>query len=129
MEQQREALAVMRALGARVISLPGTPVPLFSFAVSYLPVPIAQPLLKRAIGGGRGGKMPSLHIDFHRGNPQSEVIALNGAVATHGARAGVQTPINWGLNHMLLAMVRGEISAGTFSRQPEKLLGVLGKDS
>ncbi|NUM45774.1 MAG: 2-dehydropantoate 2-reductase [Anaerolineales bacterium] len=122
MEQQREALRVMQGLGVRVTSLPGTPVTLFAFAVQFLPLPLAQPILKKAIGGGRGGKMPSLHIDLHRGNPQSEVVALNGAVAAHGKRLGLQTPINHALNEILVGLSTGSIPLHTFAKQPEKLL-------
>lgn len=122
MRQQQETLAVMRALGVRVVDLPGTPVRLFAFAVRFLPIFLAQPILKRAVGGGRGGKMPSLHIDLYKGNPQSEVIALNGAVAAHGRHAGVPTPINQTLNDILLKLARGEMPLNTFARQPDKFL-------
>ncbi len=125
--QQRETLSVMRALGVKVVDLPGTPVRLFAFAVRFLPVSLAQPILKRAVGGGRGGKMPSLHIDLHKGNPQSEVSALNGAVAAHGARVGVATPINQKLNDVLLGLARREMPLATFAKQPEKLLSLIEK--
>ena len=120
--QQRETLKVMRALGVRVISLPRTPVQLFAFAVRFLPTRLSQPLLVRAIGRGRGGKMPSLHIDLHGGSQQSEVVVLNGAVATHGARTGVPTPVNQVLNDTLLELVQGKLPKEAFAHQPEKLL-------
>ena len=128
--QQREALRVMQALGVRVTSLPGTPVPLFAFAVKRLPLFLAQPVLQRAIGRGRGGKMPSLHIDLYGGSaaggkPQSEVVYLNGAVAAHGAQAGVQTPVNRFLNDTLLSLVKGVIPMSTFNKQPDNLLAQL----
>ncbi len=123
-QQQRETLAVMRAIGAGVTSLPGTPVKLFAFAVRYLPVALVQPLLIRAIGRGRGGKMPSLHIDLHNGNPLSEVIALNGAVVAHGKRAGIPTPINQRLTETMLRLAKGEIPLDTFAKQPDKFLGL-----
>lgn len=66
--------------------------------------------------------MPSLHIDLYKGNPQSEVIALNGAVAAHGRHAGVPTPINQTLNDILLKLARGEMPLNTFARQPDKFL-------
>ncbi|GAB4578672.1 MAG: 2-dehydropantoate 2-reductase [Anaerolineales bacterium] len=122
MEQQREALNVMQAMGLRVISLPGTPVTLFAFAVRYLPISLAQPILKKAVGSGRGGKMPSLHIDLHKGSAQSEVFALNGAVAAHGKRLGVRTPVNQTLNNLLTGLTKREISLTAFAKQPEKLL-------
>lgn len=122
--QQREALRVMRALGARVISLPGAPVPLLAFAAQALPVALARRLLARAVGGARGGKMPSLYIDLHRNRKESEVATLNGAVAAHGARAGVSTPVNAALAGTLLALARGELPLNRFTRQPDELLAV-----
>lgn len=123
MRQQQETLNVMRALGMGVTALPGTPVPLFAFAVRYLPVALAKPILGRAIGRGRGGKMPSLYIDLHKGNPQSEVTALNGAVVAHGKQAGIPTPVNQQLTKILLGLASGEIPLTMYARQPEKLLG------
>lgn len=122
MRQQQETLKVMDALGLKVTNLPGTPVRLFAFAVRFLPVFLAKPILGRAIGGGRGGKMPSLHIDLHRGNPQSEVSALNGAVVAHGKKLGVPTPFNQRLTEILLGLVRGEIPHNAYAKQPAKLL-------
>jgi 2-dehydropantoate 2-reductase len=123
--QQREVLRVMRTLGVRVTSLPGTPVRLFAFAVTFLPVQLMQPLLARAIGRGRGGKMPSLYIDLQGGSQQSEVTALNGAVAAHGARVGIHAPVNQMLNDTLLKMVQGELPKNYFARQPDKFLAHL----
>jgi 2-dehydropantoate 2-reductase len=77
MRLSREAQAVMAAEGARPVNLPGTPVRLLSLAPS-LPAFIARPLLAKAVGGGRGGKMPSYHIDLHAGRKQSEVEWLQG---------------------------------------------------
>lgn len=71
--------------------------------------------------------MPSLHIDLHKGNPQSEVIALNGAVAAHGQRAGIATPINQKLNDILIGLARRDIPLTTFAKQPDKLLSSIEK--
>ncbi len=119
----REALAVMKAQGVRVVDLPGTPVRALALAVK-LPVFIARPILAKAVGGGRGGKMPSFHIDLHSGRGQSEVDWLNGAVVRYGEKFGIPTPVNKLLNSTLLALTRGEISLAEFSRQPEKLLAL-----
>ena len=83
----RECLAVMAALGFRPVDLPGTPVRALALAASRLPRFIAQPALTRALGGGRGDKMPSFHIDLHGGRGQTEVRFLNGAVVRYGAAA------------------------------------------
>jgi 2-dehydropantoate 2-reductase len=121
-QQLREMLKVMKKLGIRVVSLPGTPVRLLAFAVKALPASLSRPLLQRAVGKGRGEKMPSFHIDLYSGRKQSEVDYLNGAVVRFGARVGVPTPVNQLLNETLLSLARGELPLETYALQPEKLL-------
>jgi 2-dehydropantoate 2-reductase len=53
----REALAVMKAQGIRVVDLPGTPVRLLALA-AHLPALLSQPLMARAVGGGRCDRPP-----------------------------------------------------------------------
>ena len=117
----REALAVMKAQGIRVVDTPGTPVRLLALA-SYLPALIARPLMVSAVGGGRGRKMPSFHIDLHAGRGKSEVEWLNGAVVRYGEKFGVPTPVNKQLTGILLALTHAEIPLTEFGGQPEKLL-------
>jgi 2-dehydropantoate 2-reductase len=124
-QQLREALSVMKKLDLHVVSLPGTPVRLLAFAVKSLPASLSRPLLQRAVGKGRGEKMPSFHIDLYAGRTQSEVDYLNGAVVRFGAQVGVPTPVNRLLNETLLALARGELPRETFALQPEKLLAEL----
>lgn len=121
MDMLREALHVMRALGVRVVDLPGVPVRALALGTK-LPEFVARPLMRKAVGGGRGGKMPSFHIDLHSGRGKSEVEWLNGAVVRYGEKAGIPTPVNQVLTETLLALTRGERTPGEFSRQPEKLL-------
>ncbi len=116
-----ETLSVMRAHGIRVVDLPGTPVRLLALGVS-LPAFISRPLLKKAVGGGRGGKMPSFHIDLHSGRGRSEVEWLNGAVVRYGKQKNIPTPVNQFLTETLMSLTRGELPVETFARQPEKLL-------
>jgi 2-dehydropantoate 2-reductase len=125
--QLREALAVMRAENIHVVDLPATPVRLLAFSIRYLPSFIARPLLRRAVGGGRGGKMPSFHIDLYAGRRKSEVDYLNGAVVRYASRSGMKATANRMLNETLLALARQEIPLDTFARQPEKLLVELQK--
>lgn len=120
----REALAVMRALGLRVVNLPRTPVRLLALAAT-LPENLGHPLLQRAVGRGRGGKMPSFHIDLYSGRGHSEVEWLNGAVVRYGERVGVAAPVNRFLNETLLALTRNELPREAYARQPEKLLSHL----
>lgn len=121
-EQLREALRVMAALKIKVVDLPATPVRALAFAVARLPIPLTRPILQKAVGGGRGAKMPSFHIDLHSGRGQSEVDYLNGAVVRFGQRAGVPTPLNALLTRTLLGLTRGEIPLAEYARQPRKLL-------
>ena len=121
-DQLREALAVMDAQGIKVVNLPGTPVRALSFVARVLPLSLSRLLLRRAVGSGRGAKMPSLHIDLHRGRGKSEVDTLNGAVVRYGERCGISTPVNRLFNETLLALTEGRIAMGTYTRQPEKLI-------
>ena len=66
-QQLREALRVMRAQKIAVVDLPGTPVRLLALALRSLPPGVSRPLLRNAVGSGRGGKMPSFHIDLNSG--------------------------------------------------------------
>lgn len=121
-EQLRECLAVMRAQGIRVVDLPGTPVRALAFA-TRLPLWLSKPFLSKAAGAGRGGKMPSFHIDLHAGRRQSEVVYLHGAVVRAGKRLGIPTPVNELLTETLLALTEGRLPLTEFAHQPEKLLG------
>lgn len=121
-EQLREALRVMHALQIHVVDLPGTPVRALAFAVQSLPAALSRPVLRRAVGGGRGEKMPSFYLDLKSSKGKSEVEFLNGAVVRLGAQVGVATPVNRLLTEVLSAMVRGEIPLEAYARRPEKLL-------
>ncbi len=121
--QLREALKVMKAQGIGVVDLPGTPVRALAFAARSLPLSISRPLMAKAVGSGRGGKMPSFHIDLHSGGGRSEVDYLNGAVVRAGKESGIPTPVNFLLTKTLLALTAGEIHLDAFRHQPEKLSG------
>ena len=124
MRMLHEALAVMAAQGIKVVDLPGTPVRALAWGIR-LPGFLGRPLMVKAIGGGRGGKMPSFHIDLHAGRGKSEVDYLNGAVVRAGMKAGVPVPVNRFLTDTLLALTSGDIGLETYARQPEKLLAHL----
>ncbi len=125
MLQLREALSVMDLEDMPVVDLPGTPVRGLAFAVRRLPFLIARPLLARAIGKGRGGKMPSLHIDLHSGRGKSEVEYLNGAVVRHGARLGLSTPINSRLSDIRLKLTLKELPIEAYAHKPHALLNAV----
>jgi 2-dehydropantoate 2-reductase len=123
--QLSEALKVMEAQDLHAVNLPGTPVRLLALAVNRFPAWLSRPFLRRAVGAGRGGKMPSFYIDLYGGRGTSEVDYLNGAVVRFGERLGINTPANRHLNQTLLGLTRGDIPLGEFTRQPEKLLNKL----
>jgi 2-dehydropantoate 2-reductase len=125
MRMLREALAVISALRIHVVDLPGTPVRALAWG-ARLPAALARPLMVRAVGGGRGGKMPSFHIDLHSGRKVSEVDYLNGAVVRAGKKAGVPTPVNKYLTQTLLALTRGDLPLESYARQPQRLLSAAG---
>jgi 2-dehydropantoate 2-reductase len=120
----RECLAVMQAQKIPVVDLPGTPVRALAFA-ARLPLWASKPLLERAAGAGRGGKMPSFHIDLYSGRGKSEVEYLHGAVVRAGEKFGVPTPISKILTGTLMKLTNKEIPLKEFAGRPEKLLDLL----
>ncbi len=73
--------------------------------IRYAPKALIRPILRSQIGGARGGKLPSLHIDLHSGKGRSEVGWLNGAVVRKGGEVGVATPVNQVLTEVLSELV------------------------
>ena len=124
MRMAKEALAVIAAQGAHVVNLPKLPVQALALAM-HLPAFLARPAMMKVVGGGRGGKMPSFHIDLHAGRLKSEVEYLHGAVVRYGERSGVPTPVSRLLTDTLLAMVRGDVPIAEFSHKPDRLIGLL----
>lgn len=121
----RETLAVMSAMGIPVTNLPGTPAAALAFAVRHLPAPISQPILQRALGRGRGDKLPSFHLDLHSGRGRSEVNYLNGAVVRAGQAIGIATPINAMLASLLERLTAKPAEISTYRKQPGQLLAEL----
>lgn len=120
--QLREALRVMAAQNIPVVDLPATPVRLLAWIISKLPYAASRPLLARAVGAGRGAKMPSFHIDLYAGRKKSEVDYLNGAVVRYGKKFHVATPVNRVLTDILSGMTSGAIQKEEYAHKPEKLL-------
>jgi len=123
--QLRESLKVMAAQKIPVCDLPATPVRAMALIAKSLPIAISRPLLARAVGRGRGEKMPSFHVDLYGGSEKSEVGYLNGAVVRAGDRLGVATPVNRLLNLTLQSLVDHSIPKYAYAHQPEKLLALL----
>jgi 2-dehydropantoate 2-reductase len=120
----RECLAVMDAQGIPVVDLPGTPVRALAFS-TRLPLWLSKPFLARAAGSGRGGKMPSFHIDLHSGRGKSEVEYLHGAVVRAGEKFGVPTPVNKALTETLIALTQGKAPLEKFAHKPAELLALV----
>ncbi len=120
-----EALAVMRADGIEVVSLPGYPLPRVVQLVRLLPRPLLRFVAQRVIAGGRGGKMPSLHMDLARGKAESEVTVLNGAVVQAGQRLGIPTPVNAALLATLTDIAQGKADWDTFRGRPDRLVAIV----
>jgi 2-dehydropantoate 2-reductase len=118
----REAVAVLQAQSLQPVSLPGYRVPLFAWALCSLPAWLLRPILRKVIVPGRGGKMPSLHMDLSRGKGKSEVEYLNGAVVRYAQELGLDAPVNRALHTVLMGIVKGEISWEKYRGQPERLL-------
>jgi 2-dehydropantoate 2-reductase len=124
-EMLRECLRVMCAARIPVTDLPGTPVRALAFAVERLPGSLARPILTRAIGGGRGGKMPSLYIDLHSSRGKTEVEWLNGTVARTGRKFGVAAPVNSLLADTLMRLTDGSKKPDSYLNNPLKLISLL----
>jgi 2-dehydropantoate 2-reductase len=104
--QVREAVAIIRRSGLRLVALPGADVRLLDMA-TRMPAPIARRILARVVGGARGGKAPSLLLQAQSGGGgRSEVEWLNGAVA----RAATDLGGRAATNERLTALV-GEVLA------------------
>ena len=117
-----ETLAVMDALGIAPVSLPRYPVRLLAAAMRHMPAIMLNPVLRRKIAGGRGGKPPSLQLGLAQGNPRSEGEFLYGAVARAGAEAGIDTPVNRALWETLRAIASGAVAWDAYRGKPERLI-------
>jgi 2-dehydropantoate 2-reductase len=96
-----------------------------------LPAWLGRPILTRAVGGARAGKVPSLRIHVRSAArdgaaPEpTEVLWMNGAVARAGAELGVPTPVNGRLT-ALVEDVAANLERRTWLRgHPERLLAEL----
>jgi len=124
-QQIKEALHVMRQLGLQPVNLPGTPLQILVWGIDWLPASLLGPLMRRVIGGGRGGKMPSFHIDLHQGRGFSEVRFLNGAVVLHGEAHGYDALVNRRLTEILEGLTNRSIAMDAYRHAPEKLLAAI----
>lgn len=118
----REVLAVMRAKKIKVIDLPGASARRLAFGVTRMPRSLLKPIMTGLVSEGRGDKMPSFQIDLVSGKGRSEVLYHNGAIAQIGREVGVPTPVNTGLNDILMKLTREELDWRMFDGRPKRLL-------
>lgn len=118
----REAMAVVRRMGLRLVNLGGYPLAQVEPLLRSLPVGLLAPALRPFVVSGRGDKLPSLYLDLRRGKGRSEVAWLNGAVADAGRRLGLATPANRSLTDALLAVVAGKEPWSAYRDRPDTLL-------
>lgn len=116
----QEAFRVMDALRIRPVRLAAYPLPLLAPLVPVLPASWLARGLAATVSGGRGSKMPSLHVALSSGK-RSEVPWLNGAVAQAGAQTGIPTPVNDVLTAVLAALTRTPGDWSAWKNNPERL--------
>ncbi len=121
----RETLAVMAAAKIPAVNLGGYPFAVLGPLIRFAPRRWLRPILRRRIGGARGGKLPSLHIDLHAGKRRSEVRRLNGAVVRRGAQVGVATPVNQVLTDTLLELANTQQQREQWRHNPGLLLAAV----
>ncbi|HXW00743.1 MAG TPA: ketopantoate reductase family protein [Anaerolineae bacterium] len=120
----QEGVEVMKAQGIGAVKLPGYPVDWLARLLSarWLPMAATRALLRPSMAGGRGTKMPSLHIDLAAGRSTSEISVLNGAIVEAGQKFGVATPVNQALTEILSGLVSGRMKWAEYQNQPKKLV-------
>ena len=127
--QLLEALAVMAALELRPVGLPGAAVPWLTRA-ARLPRRLSRPILRRIVGGARGGKLPSLRLHIRSAGDapsaeQTEVAWMNGAVAHYGRELGVAPPVNARLAELVEDVAAHPDRREWFRLNPARLLAEL----
>lgn len=118
----REALSVMDAARIQPVNMGKYPFRVLAPFINRLPKAALRPLLRQQIGGARGKKMPSLHIDLHNGKGRNEVEWLNGAVVKMGQQVEVATPINQLLTETVVSLIHDQGSRTAWSGEQRRLL-------
>ncbi len=121
-EAWREAFSVMSALGIEPVNLESYPFAKLAPWIRRTPKAVLRPILRRQIGGARGGKMPSLHIDLYSDKGKSEVEWLNGAVVQQALHAGIRTPINQLLTETLTCLIHDPMKRKIWKRNNLRLI-------
>lgn len=116
-----EALGVMSRLNLTPINLIDFPTTLLTASAKTLPADILRVVLGNRVARGRGGKLPSLLMDLRAHRPQTEVTVLNGAVASHAKRAGIDAFANAKVADVVSGVASGKINWDDFRGHPERL--------
>lgn len=90
----REALHIMAASGIHPLNLEKYPLRTAAPLLRFGPRALLRPVLRKIVGGARGGKMPSLFLDLQAGKRGSEVGWYNGAIVRKGREIGIHAPVN-----------------------------------
>lgn len=127
LEALREAVRVMDLHHITAVPLPGYPTDSLAWLMrqTWMPLFLQRAIMRPFVRSGRGGKMPSLHLDLANGRPQSEVNVLNGAVVTAAQESLISTPVNKTLTDILSRIVAGEIPWSAYQHQPDQLLAAI----
>jgi len=121
-----ETIATMDKLGLTPIALIDFPVPLLVAATRLLSPGILRIALASRVARARGDKLPSLLIDARARRPQTEVDALNGAVAQRAAASGISAPANAAVARVLDGITAGTIPWDDFRAKPSALGAAIG---
>lgn len=116
-----EAFEVMEAMNLRTVALPGADVRPLALGVR-LPASIGRFIMRRVVGGARGGKDPSLRIHVTSGSGPSEVHWLNGAVDRAANRLGLQAPVNRRLTELVDEVAADPDRRAWFKGRPDRLI-------
>jgi ketopantoate reductase len=125
--QLREAFAVIRRSGLRVVALPGGDVRLLDVA-TRLPSSIARRSW-RGHRRARGGKAPSLLLTAQSGAERVEVDWLNGAVARAAADLGGVAAVNRRLAELVSEVLLDERRRAWFDGRIDRLAAEVGVSS
>jgi 2-dehydropantoate 2-reductase len=116
-----EALNVMTGLKLATTNLVDFPTTLLAASAKTLPSDILRVVLANRVARGRGGKLPSLLMDLRARRPQTEVMALNGAVAGHAARSNIEAPANAKVAEVVSGISSGRLKWEDFRGHPQRL--------
>lgn len=113
-----EAARVMARAGIAVRDLPGRSVRGLLRALR-LPGPVARALLRRR---ARSTEPSSLWRDLASGRGITEVGWLHGAVMHYGRAAGVPTPTNRALAHLVAGIAGGSVAWEAYRANPDRVV-------